>query len=352
MALQVIALGRSATKPSLPRRVYARIKGFFISQPYPKLELKALTGPFSSTELTQLNNYLDVETGDGRFFTRQGALLSLNAKKKIVVIGDLHGNLNRLDRIVENFGPRLISGEIVLTFLGDAIHPEERQNLSDMESSIQTLNAIIRLKQKYPDQVHYLQGNQDKNAMGLIKSGVLQAFVFLGELIDYYTKCHKYTSDETKQMIAGYQKFFDACPLSAIVEGKKGAAFMAHSAVVKGGGLTRQKLIDARKDPDLVTQLQWNTPKSRGPSMDRFVYSEGDVRATIQGLQLNAAPANTYVISGHTPHNQDCIYRPFPKVNHFIVHGNVSNSFGVIIIDEGMPKGMNIPVDPRIALAV
>ncbi|HTY12599.1 MAG TPA: metallophosphoesterase [Candidatus Omnitrophota bacterium] len=328
-----------------------------ISAAYPNMTAPDLLKPLTVPELYKLNQAIAMEKGDGKFFTRDEALIKFNPRKEIVAVGDLHGNIARLDRLVNDLGPRLASGEIVLTFLGDAIHPEkgDDKKLRDMSASIATLNTIINLKKMYPDRVHFLIGNhdvvnpKDQNAMGFTKGGVPQALVFLTDLQKYF-RSQGYSGEDTEKMVAGYQNFFDSCAVSATVEGSKYAVLLAHSAVVKGG-VKQEQLIKARENPGLLRQLLWNTYRLRSSNMADVVYKAKDVIDTIKLLNFKVPEQNVYLISGHTPDDKGFVHQPFPGMNHFIVHGNVENSFGVLVIKDGLPQGMVIKIDPQIANA-
>ncbi|MBN2057874.1 MAG: metallophosphoesterase [Candidatus Saganbacteria bacterium] len=267
-----------------------------------------------------------------------------------MVIGDLHGNTDRLERILQEFGPRLAAGEISLLFLGDIIHPEGENNLRDMRSSLEALNTIIRLKQLFPDRVNLLLGNHDEirpndpNRL-IIKHGVMQTMMFNDHLQQFFEDLG-YSPQDISRVRAAYQSFFDGCPLAAIVEGSRGSSFLAHSAVIRGG-VTQAELVNARTN-GLMQQLIWNSHVARIGSSDK--YTEADVIATIARLGLRGGPANTYLLSGHTP-NMDAgwLYRPFNGLNHFILHSNVNNSFGVVILQDGVPAGRNVALDQAAA---
>lgn len=311
---------------------------YTISPTYPKFTVQKFIQPLSVSELYQLNARLANESGVSKFFTREGSLVHINEDRDVVVVGDLHGNINRLDRILNEFGPRLSSGRVVLVFLGDAIH-REKENLDEMSSSIEVLNAIIRLKWRYPEQIHYLLGNHDvvdtrDDRMLFVKKGVPQALLFLEGLRNYFRSMGR-LEEEVKKMTAGYQSFFDGCPLAAIVEGDEGAVYMAHSAVVRGG-VTQQQLVEARQNPGLMRQLLWNSHEVRSFSPGD-TYSPADVSAVILKLNLRAAPAKTYILSGHTPGNY-WVYQPFLGFNHYIIHGNVDGPFGLALIRKGEPE--------------
>jgi hypothetical protein len=299
-------------------------------------------------ELYSLNSQLANEAQrNSTYFSREGALLRLDSGREVVVVGDLHGNVPRLDLLLREFGPRLDAGEISLVFLGDVIHPEGATRAADMRSSIETLNTIIRLKQLFPEQVHLLLGNHDEIVATdpnnlVFKRGVLQTMVFNAALGEVFTQLG-FTEVERDKMLAGYQSFFNNCALSGIVEGNKGSVFMAHSAVVQGG-TTVNNLINARSN-GLQQQLTWNSHKKRSTALGKQ-YNRQDGLAMISGLGLRGGLNNTYLLSGHTPvEAKGWIYQPHPLLNHLVIHGNIANSFGVVLIRDGHPYSNQLTLD-------
>ncbi|MBU0672198.1 MAG: metallophosphoesterase [Candidatus Margulisbacteria bacterium] len=338
-----------------------------ISRAYPKLTVQNLHRPLQMSELYRLNDGLANESSvSSQFFLREGALLRLSADREIVVVGDLHGNANRLDLILREYGPRLAAGEVTLLFLGDIIHPEESANMTEMRSSLETLNTVIRLKNEFPEQVHVLLGNhdvvdRDNFQMNETKRGVMQSIFFQMHLSEFFGELG-YSSEDVQRMVAGYQSFFDGCPLAATVEGRRGAAYLAHAAVVKGG-VTQQQLVNARSDEGLMRQLLRNRYGSdkviselrlfgRDSSL-RKTFSAADIDATIRGLGLMASPANTFIICGHTPEKErGWLYQPVPGKNLHILHSNIPNHFGVVVIKDGMPGGVPLQLNEITAAAV
>jgi hypothetical protein len=313
------------------------------------LTVQNLFRPLQIGEFNSLNELLSLEsTSASQFFSRQGSLLRLNADKEIIAVGDLHGNTARLDLLLEEYGPRLAAGEVSLVFLGDIIHPEELANIRDMRSSLAALNTVVRLKQLFPEQIHFLRGNHDeirpidKNRM-IIKRGVLQTEVFINYVSDLFSGLG-YSRGEVEQMLAAYQSFFENLPLAAVVEGPEGSTFLAHAAVVRGG-ISQEEAANAYQDRTLLSQLLNNTWKARINQAEP-VYVEADAVAMVQRLALRGGPDRTYLIGAHQPEQESgWIYRMFESVNHFIIHGNVVNSFGVIRIQNGLPEARQFVLD-------
>lgn len=348
-----------ATNISLGQRVLQGIRRIIpgtrhrIAPSYTSLTVRDLHRPLPINQLVRLGRQLADEVNfRSNNFVRQGALLRLSSERQTIVVGDLHGNANRLDRILREYGPGIASGEVNLVFLGDAIHPEANENLRDMRSSLEVLNAITRLKQSFPEQIHFLLGNHDEIRpldpnLAIYKKGVLQTIEFQAYLSDFFTNLG-YSSQEVNRNLLAYQAFFDNCPVAAIIEGVNGSTYMAHSAVVKGG-VTQEQLIAARQDRNILIQLLYNAHTARMGNPAGKAYTAADVRATIEGLNLQGGLTRTFVLSGHNPNGSEWVYKPFNEVNHFILHSNVNNSFGVLEVINGVPQARQFGLDQLIA---
>jgi hypothetical protein len=116
------------------------------------------------------------------------------------------------------------------------------------------------------------------------------------------------------------------------------------------GGVTEYQLVNARTN-GLISQLLWNSPAGKRMNK-RDDYQVSDVLATISSLNLRGGPARTYLLSGHTPdETKGWLYAPFPGVNHYIIHGNVPNSLGVVVISQGLLQQSPMVTDQVTALA-
>lgn len=138
-----------------------------IAIPYEQLTVDNLVKMFSLEYLKQAVAYLRDDYGSEHYFRpaaqidMPGGLLVHDGQRPVVLVGDKHGNEARLDLLLRNLAPRLAAGEIELAFMGDLLHPEEKDNLSNMASSLRVLKVVIMLKALYPDRVHLTPGNHD-----------------------------------------------------------------------------------------------------------------------------------------------------------------------------------------------
>jgi protein phosphatase len=98
---------------------------------------------------------IDSISNQPSFFNIQGKLVTIKNSKAIIVIGDLHGDLTSLNKILRKtkLKRRLEQGELVLIFLGDFIDRGPRQ--------IEVLTSILQLLSNHPDSVLLLRGNHE-----------------------------------------------------------------------------------------------------------------------------------------------------------------------------------------------
>lgn len=370
------------------------IKEFRVSEPVVKWTVDALASSLTLEEQRVVNQRLAGEfkteyaerPHETSFGTEQipGALLVHNGKRKIIAVGDLHGNVDRLNLILAEYGALLESGEAELLLLGDIIHPERIENLDNMSPSIKCLRAIIKLKYLYGDRINLGPGNHEvmckgprildglfayissgskgslfvfmrdsgflegvDDSMGVNKKGEnsvmhMQAFDFL--LAQYHAlKTQGVEDKDIRSILQEYQRFFDAIHVSVIIKGSKGVVYLAHSAVVKGG-VTQDQLIDARQN-GLMDQLLYNKYEN-----SHTIYTAQDVISTAVKLGLTDDPADTIIVSAHMPQaNGNWGYQPFKDIkNHIIIHGNVYRSFGVLEIMDGQitPRTIDVAGTP------
>ena len=67
--------------------------------------------------------------------------------REVILIGDLHANKKNLKAILQDEKnlKKLHNNEIVILFLGDAFHDERVGHLSEMDSSVEMLDILLRL---------------------------------------------------------------------------------------------------------------------------------------------------------------------------------------------------------------
>ncbi len=133
------------------------------------LTVDGLANYFNMDILREVVAYQRKERGCAGVYNRParadgvaGGLIVNNGSREIYVFGDIHGNLPRLEVILDTVGKLLRSknSNIEVVFLGDIIH-REKSDLTDMESSFKALKTIVMLHRLFPDRVHLVPGNHD-----------------------------------------------------------------------------------------------------------------------------------------------------------------------------------------------
>jgi hypothetical protein len=213
---------------------------------------------------------------------RPGALVELPFELCPIIVGDLHGNVDNLLKMlcVNNFLAEIEAKNAVLIFLGDAVHPEDPSQLADMESSLLMMDLILRLMATYPDQVIYVRGNHDSFSAEVTKEGVPQ-----GRLWRKHVK-----QTRGVEFLEGMESFYASLPLIVASED-----FVACHAGPPQGKVSRKRLINAAKHSSLVHELTWNRFKGPGNPAGYFKH---DVKALRSALGL--APKTTMLVS-HNP---------------------------------------------------
>ncbi|OGB87645.1 hypothetical protein A3J44_01520 [candidate division WOR-1 bacterium RIFCSPHIGHO2_02_FULL_45_12] len=280
-----------------------------------------------------------VAAGRPELANAPGALLEIEPGRRVIMVGDLHANVENLRVIVDQYRAGLEDGSVVLVFLGDAIHPENypaggRSNdpmarlerYSETQSSIDMIDAIMQLRTEFPDLVHYVRGNHDVVFGGgeslFYKGGVMQGELLREALLEA----------RGEEYVRELQAFFESCPLAVIFQGTEGAILAGHTPVV-AEGINRQQLVDARLNSDTERALMWSRPNEQ--------YSNEDLIAMRDALGL---PEDAVIVAGHTPNDEQSAYVPFGMDNHIIVHGSYGNALSVV---EVSPEGRTRVVDLR-----
>lgn len=188
---------------------------------------------------------------------------------------------NLLKILSENsFLDELERGSAALILLGDAVHPETKGELSNMDSSVLMMDLVFKLKLRYPEQVFFVVGNHDSFSPDVMKGGVPQSLVWE----------RKITELRGEEYRGELNLFYRQSPL-VVLSGD----FVACHAGPARSAVSLQALIEARQSPNLVHELTWNRVKTKGYPLG---YSKGDVRRFRKGLNLDE---NTPFIVAHFP---------------------------------------------------
>lgn len=260
---------------------------------------------------------------------RPGAVVELPKKLKPIILADLHGRIdNLLTALVENgFLDALQGGKAALLIIGDAVHPEDDEDLGDMRSSMQLMDLIFRLKRRFPRQVFYLLGNHDSFAEDLSKGGVPQGLLWERALRDH----------RGVDYIHEMERFYASSPLLAYAK-----TFIACHAAPPKQRVTRDELINLRQTPSLIRELVAN--RMRSPQRP-FGYTRGDVKRLRKALGVKG---KTPLIVGHTPLDREHTlwldagaYR-----NHHVLFSAARDRVGVFSQAGGAMIPFTYPVHP------
>lgn len=211
-----------------------------------------------------------------------GGLLELPGEPTPVILGDLHARVDNLLKVLSEGGllSALSQGEAILVLLGDAVHPEDEDELEQMDSSLLMLDLIVCLKIAYPRNVFYLRGNHDSFDEEVGKSGVAQGVLLRRRARELRGERYE----------AALARFFDLLPYAV-----KSSDFIACHGGPPLGKTTREALINIRHHPGLARELTWNRPRRPGNAVG---YSKRSVKAFRKAL---GADVGTPFIVGHTP---------------------------------------------------
>lgn len=211
-----------------------------------------------------------------------GGLIELTNKNIPVIVGDLHGQVDNLLKILsENcLLDSLRMNAATLILLGDAVHSEIAQELDKFDSSILMMDLILRLKMRFPKNFFYLRGNHDSFDPAINKNGVLQGALFQEYLIEQ-------RGEEYAQEM---QIFYDRLPYIIC-----GDLFIACHAGPPRMSTSRDNLINIANNPILAREMTCNR-------LQRPNYLAGYVKGDVKKLRkcLGLPPKARFIV-GHTP---------------------------------------------------
>jgi len=73
-------------------------------------------------------------------------------------------------------------------------------------------------------------------------------------------------------------------------------------------------------------------------------FTADDLLANSRAMALTEKPEDTHFVIGHEKGTEGWHFNPFPERNLHIIHGNVEGVFGVVEVENGVPKPVDIPV--------
>jgi protein phosphatase len=173
-----------------------------------------------------------------------GRLVTLPNAGEIILVGDLHGDLPTLSRIMDETRliQRLDNGEAVyLVCLGDYIDRGPRQ--------IETISFLLDLYVKHPDHVVLLRGNHEGPPD------------ILATPHDFPTRLAERYGDEASEIYLSFQRLFNQLYTAALIEGN---ALLLHGGIPSEAKYLRDiagaHLNHPRKK--LLAEILWNDPST------------------------------------------------------------------------------------------
>jgi len=219
----------------------------------------------------------DNEAGGIIDFTKSG--------KDIYVLGDIHGTINNLKASLETdqLEKKLESDSAVLLLLGDLIHDDRVGHLINMSPSLETLEYVIELINRFPNNVFVIRGNHDTFDRQVAKNGIRQAERFMQYLVE----------QRGQEYVNLVDSFFHALPLVFLAN-----QFIAIHAGPIRGGASREHLVEIYRYEDEMFQLMWNRINQIGSMPNKKEYGPEDIATQ---KELLGYESDTYFIVGHNP---------------------------------------------------
>ena len=288
--------------------------------------ISPLTAPAALSTIKQTNEALAQECyRPSNRWGEPGAVLELPPLVTPVIIGDLHGQVENLLKILTL--PQglagMESGSTCLILLGDMIHSDEDRQLDNMESSVLMLDLVMKLKNRFPKNMFMLRGNHESFSADVSKANVMQGKLFEQFLIENRGQEYR---DEV-------EKFFVALPYIV-----KADTFIASHAAPTRGPVSYETLIDLAKLEGYAYEVTHNRVIRPGFSMG---YTKGDIKNFRRVLGVKKG---TPFMVGHTRPSEDGgVWQNFVKIkNYTIVYSSGLTRYGFIV---GHGDGF-IPFEP------
>jgi predicted phosphodiesterase len=241
-----------------------------------------------------------------------GGLLELPESLTPIILGDLHGQFDNLLKILSenNFLEAIEKNKAALIVLGDMVHPETEDEMSNMDSSMITMDLLLTLKLRFPHNVFFILGNHDSFSRDVMKGGVPQGLLWEKQI----------TAARGESYKEAMELFYHQLPL--VVASKH---FLACHAGPPRCKISRDMLVDVRRFPNLVRELTWTRVKTpRFPAG----YSRGDVRRFRKSL--GRSERNPFIVAHYPLSREDTVWlnvRGIPE--HHIVFSALSDQLGV-----------------------
>ena len=199
--------------------------------------------PTISELIEQIEMVHAILDNQGKHLDIEGRLVKLPPSGEILVIGDLHGDLTSLNRIVtgKTLEKRLNAGNLFLICLGDYIDRGPHQ--------VQVLNILLKYMTSFPSQVILLRGNHEGPAD--IK---ISPHDFPHQLAHHY-------GHEWKTIYTSYRRIFDNLNTACIIPGK---TLLLHGGIPSKANSLNDLAYAHDNHPQLshLEEILWNDPST------------------------------------------------------------------------------------------
>lgn len=258
-----------------------------------------------------------------------GGLVEIPDRYTPIIVGDLHAHIDNLLTILTQNGflEAIEQDRACLVIIGDAVHREDDGFFEEMETSMQMMDIIFRLKLRFPDRVFYLRGNHDSFSEDVGKGGIPQGLLWAQELERVRGKKYKQTME----------RLYAVLPFAAISR----ELFTCHAGAPLAK-VSREALIDIQQDPGLQRELTCN--RLRKPN-GMTGYTRSDVKKFRKRLGLDD---DLPFIVGHTPLSMDdTLWLNVGEIpDHHVVYSGGSDWVGVLTRVAGRLLPLRYPVEP------
>jgi len=260
-----------------------------------------------------------------------GGIIKLPDDKAIVILGDIHTQMDNLLRVITEGGllAALERDDVCMVFLGDLVHCEEPGELERMDTSILILDIFCTLKRRFPENIFCLRGNHEDFSPESGKGGVPQ-----GVLLRRYMKERR-----GAEYVAEIERLFDG--LAYIAQGMDFAA--CHGGPVRSR-VTRDAMVNIRRYPGLQNEVVWNRLRQAGRLNG---YGKGSVKRFRRMLGLSKeAP----VIVGHTPMSAtETLWRDVGGIKaHHIVYSAHTDRLAIMVMRDGEALALEFTPEPAL----
>lgn len=259
---------------------------------------------------------------------RAGGILNLPTTLTPIIVGDLHGQVDNLLKILtENYLLEcLYANTVCLLILGDAVHSEVIGEMEQMESSIVMMDLILKLKIMFPGNVFYLRGNHDSFNPELSKNGESQGLLMKRQLHEMRGEVY----------VSAMNRLYDTLPYIA-----KSAYFCACHAAPPMTKVTYQDLLDIHERSELKKNI---TTKRVQRQYHLQGYKKKDVKRFRKVLDL---PKGIPFIVGHTPLDPFGSYwRDVGGIkNHHIIYSGHQEGAEALLLDGSQVIPLEFPAE-------